>query len=173
MCSTMQSPRAKNAFSRACAARTWPAPEVAESNRTRGLTFIGRELADLRMASRGLALACGEPLQDAAPDFLQFAKARQVILEIMVQQLRTVGIQLGSQNHVAQFDRVREQGVFLQLFQGKARIVVIHGFPQWRTKRNVQIYCTRGRELHSRIAERNDRIALRVQAAVAAAGRNS
>src|SRR5690348_2335025 len=114
MCSTVQSPRAKNAFSRACAARTWPAPEVAESNRTRGLAFIGRELAHSWMASRGLALACGEPLQDAAAEFLQFAKARQVILEIVVQELCAVRIQLGSQNHVAQFDGVREQRVFLQ-----------------------------------------------------------
>src|SRR5215831_6093040 len=45
MCSTVESPRAKNAFSRASAARTWPAPEVAESNNTRGLPlFMDRKL---------------------------------------------------------------------------------------------------------------------------------
>src|SRR2546423_7468640 len=40
MCSTAQSPRAEKAFSRACAARTWPAPDEAESSKTRGLLFI-------------------------------------------------------------------------------------------------------------------------------------
>src|SRR5689334_19769197 len=101
MCSTVQSPRAKNAFSKACAARTWPAPDVAESNRTRGLAFIDRKLAEVPMASRGLALSSGEPLQDAAAKFLQFAEARQVILEIVVQELRFVGVQFRSQDHVA------------------------------------------------------------------------
>src|SRR5207237_2100558 len=115
MCSTRQSPRAKNAFSRACAARMWPAPEVAESSRTRGLGFIGGWLADLRMASRGLALARGEPLQDAAPELLQFAKARQVILKIVVQQLRVTRVKIGAQDYVEQVDRVQQSGHYLSL----------------------------------------------------------
>ena len=69
----------------------------------------------------------GEPFQDAAAQFLQFAEARQVVLEIVVQQLCLVCVQFRSQNHVAQFYRVREQRVFLELFQGQIRIVVIHG----------------------------------------------
>src|SRR5215472_2798544 len=143
MCYTMQSPRAKNAFSRACAARTWPAPDVAESRRTRGLGLISSELADVEMASRGLALSGGEPLQDAAPEFLQFAKAGEVILEIVVQQLRLVRVEHGPQNHVAQFYRVRKQRVFLQFFQGQARIVVIHVSPSGVQKRMCGIHCTR------------------------------
>src|SRR5256885_12806555 len=39
MCSTVQSPRLENAFSSACAARTCPAPDDADSNKTRGLLF--------------------------------------------------------------------------------------------------------------------------------------
>src|SRR5207245_1984184 len=107
MCSTSQSPRAKKAFSRACAARTWPAPEVADSNKTRDLVFIGRGIPYSRMASGSLALAGGKFLQNLSPDFLQFAEARQVLLEIVVQHLRVLRVEFGSQNHVAQFHRVR------------------------------------------------------------------
>src|SRR5215472_19167058 len=137
MCSTVQSPRAKNAFSRAWAARTWPAPDVAESNKTRGLAFIGAEVEDSRMASTGLALSGGQPLQDAAPEFLQFAEAREVILKIVVQELRLAGVELCPQDHVAQFYGMRKHCFFLQLFQGKGRIVVIHVFPQRHTKAKV------------------------------------
>src|SRR5215472_16880462 len=103
MCSTVQSPRARNAFSKACAARTWPAPEVAESKRTRGVVFIDGKLEEVRrIASGGLALSYCEPLEDAAAKFLQIAKARQVILEIVIQLLCFTGVQLCSQDHVAQ-----------------------------------------------------------------------
>src|SRR5216110_1943279 len=86
------------------------------------------------MASRSFALSCGEPLQDTAPEFLQFAEAREVILKIVVQELRLSGVELCSQNHVAQLHGVRKQCVFLKLFQGQARIVVVHGFPLRGTK---------------------------------------
>src|SRR5215467_10643366 len=113
MCSTTQSPRAKNAFSRACAARTWPAPDVAESKRTRGLVFIGRKKEIVRMASGGLALSYGESLENTAAKFLQFAEARQVILEIVVQELRLAGVEFRPQNHVAQLYGMRQKSVFL------------------------------------------------------------
>src|SRR5260370_38673215 len=134
MCSTWQSPRAKKAFSRACAARTWPAPDVADSNKTRDLLFIGRGVPNSRIASGSLALAGGEFLQNPSPDFLQFAEARQVLLEIVVQHLRVLRVEFRSQNHVAQFHRVREQRVFLQLFQCDSGIVVIHAFPLRQTR---------------------------------------
>src|SRR5438046_5892490 len=101
-------------------ARTRPAPDLAESNSTRGLPVFWK-LADFETASRGLALPGGEPFQDAAAKLLQFAEARQVILEIVVQQLCLAGLQFRSQNHVAQFYRVREQRVFLELFEGQVR----------------------------------------------------
>src|SRR6267142_2545964 len=44
MCSTSQLPSARNAFSSACAARTWPAPEEAERIRTRGFRFRRKEV---------------------------------------------------------------------------------------------------------------------------------
>src|SRR5215467_4272388 len=152
----MQSPRARNAFSRACAARTWPAPDVAESKRTRGLGFIGREFAEPRMASGSLALSYGELLEDAAAEPLQFAEARQVILEIVIQVLRAVSVELGSQDHVAQLYGMRKQCVFLEFLQGQARIVVIHGFPLRQT-RMCRIHCTRLRTPRKRSARAGNR----------------
>src|SRR5690348_10373063 len=167
----VQSPRAKNAFSSAWAARTWPAPDVAESKRTRGLALIGLELADSQMASRGFAVSRGEALQDAAPEFLQFPEARQIILKIVIQELRLAGLKLGSQNHVAQFDRVRKQRVFLQLLQGKARIVVIHGFPLRETKAMYTEFIVPGADTRGDMSVRaKSKNAAATQAAVAAAG---
>src|SRR5215470_7934844 len=130
MCSTWQSPRAKNAFSRACAARTCPAPEVADSSKTRDWFFIGEGIPYSRMASRSLALAAGEFFQNAPANLLQFAEAPQVFLEIVVQPLRVLRIEFSSQNHVAEFHGMREQRIFLQFFQCGLGVVVIHGFPQ-------------------------------------------
>src|SRR5271168_1541548 len=129
MCSTTQSPRAANAFSRAWAARTWPAPEEADKRRTRGLVFIRDALPLRRSASRSLAAARGYFLEDAARHFLQFAKARQIVLKFVVQQLRFFRAKLRAQNHVAQLDGMRQKRVFLQFFQRDARVIVIHGFP--------------------------------------------
>src|SRR5713226_3236975 len=84
MCSTTQSPRAENAFSSACAARTCPAPDVAESNNTRGFVFIYGESHGRWFASRSLALAHGEFLQNFSRNLLDLTEARQVVLEIMV-----------------------------------------------------------------------------------------
>src|SRR5713226_1622683 len=108
MCSTWQSPHAKKAFSSACAARKWPAPDDADSNKTRDLVFMGRGILYSRMASGSLALAGGELLQNPSPDFLRFAEACQVLLEIVVQRLCVLRVELRSQNHVAQFHGVRE-----------------------------------------------------------------
>src|SRR5256885_17048529 len=54
MCSTVQSPRAENALASASAARTCPAPEDAESNKTRGLLFtMARAFVGRRISSSG------------------------------------------------------------------------------------------------------------------------
>src|SRR5580704_7791248 len=111
MCSTVQSPRSAKAFSRACAARTWPAPEDADKSKTRGFAFI---LARLRLppfASRSLAAAGGNFFEDAARHTLYLAEARQIILEFVVQQFRVFRTKLRAQNHVAQLDGMRQERV--------------------------------------------------------------
>src|SRR5580692_9768177 len=78
MCSTVQSPRAANAFSRACAARTCPAPEDADNRRTRGFAFIRGWLPRPPVSSRSLATAAGDFFEDAARHTLYLAEARQI-----------------------------------------------------------------------------------------------
>src|SRR5580693_4865374 len=129
MCSTTQSPRAANAFSRACAARTCPAPEDADKRRTRGLDFIREALRLRRFASRGLAAPCRNLFEDSARRVLQFAEARQIILEFVVQYFGFFRAELRAQDHVAQLDGMRKKRVFLQFFECNARVVVIHEVP--------------------------------------------
>src|SRR5580698_6411626 len=86
MCSTVQSPRAANAFSRACAARTCPAPDDADKRRTRGFCFIRAALQFCHQASRSLAAPGGNLFENAARHALQFAKSRQIILKFVVQR---------------------------------------------------------------------------------------
>src|ERR1700675_681090 len=132
ICSTAQSPRATKAFSSAWAARTWPAPEDAERRRTRGLRVMRRGEADGKTAARrisscGLPCAGGKFFQNAASNLLRFAKARQIFLKFVVDVLGFLHAELVAQDHVAKFDRVRKERVFLQLFKGGCRIVVVHG----------------------------------------------
>src|ERR1700747_820580 len=107
MCSTWQSPRARKAFSRACAARTWPAPEDAERSRTRGLRAMpweaGRGILGIvnkkqlprfarndkyrKKKSSRFPGAGGQFFQDAASDLLRFAEAGKVILELAIMDL--------------------------------------------------------------------------------------
>src|SRR5579859_2751228 len=126
MCSTPQSPRAANAFSRACAARTCPAPDDAERSRTRGFDFIRAALRLQQFSSQGLAAPRGNLFEDAARYALQFAETRQVVLEFMVQKFGLFRAELRAQNHVAQFDGMRQKRVLLQFFERNARVVVIH-----------------------------------------------
>src|SRR6266436_3572620 len=102
MCSTAQSPRARKAFSRACAARTCPAPDVADSNNTRGFVFICPEILRMQEASRCFALARGDFFQDPTSDFLKFPESGEIVLKIVVQELRVLRAELRSQNHVTQ-----------------------------------------------------------------------
>src|ERR1700721_3713172 len=88
MCSTVQSPRAANAFSRACAARTCPAPEDADKRRTRGFAFIRAALQLLPLASRSFAATGCNFLKHSARHVLQLAETRQVILKFVVQNFR-------------------------------------------------------------------------------------
>lgn len=89
------------------------------------------------MASGSLALACGEFFQNSLRGFLQFAKAREILLKIMIQQLRVLHAKFRSQNHVAQFYRVRKQRVFLQFFQSDSGVIVVHGFPQSKVAKKL------------------------------------
>src|SRR6266436_2999490 len=167
MCSTAQSPRARKAFSRACAARTCPAPDVADSNKTRGFVFICWEFLRKQAASRCLALASGDFFQDSAPDFLQFPKARQVILKIVIEKLRVLRAQLRPQNHVSQFHGMRKQRFFLQFLERNLGVVVIHGNSPGGNA--VPPYCT---QMLPRVGS-CQRAEEQVYAAVAAAGMNS
>src|ERR1700730_13474771 len=117
MCSTAQSPRASNAFSSACAARTCPAPDVAESSKTRGFVFIGVKFPRRLSASGFLGLARGDFFQNDPPDFLQFPEARQVVLKIVIEELCVLWAQLGPENHIPQPYRMREQRLFLQFLE--------------------------------------------------------
>src|SRR5580704_13611841 len=133
MCSTVQSPRAANAFSRACAARTWPAPDEADKRRTRGFDFIRAALEFCHRASRSLATTSGNFLKHSARHVLQLAKTRQVVLKFVVQHFRLFRAKLRAQNHIAQPDGMRQKRVFLQFFERNARVVVIHNFPRGET----------------------------------------
>src|SRR2546427_11069725 len=113
MCSTAQSPRARKAFSRACAARTCPAPDVADSSNTRAFVFICGKFPRRRPASGCLTLARSDFFQNAPGDFLQFSEVCQVFLKIVIQELRFLRPQLGPQNHVAQSYGMRKQSFFL------------------------------------------------------------
>src|SRR5712664_3181968 len=144
MCSTAQSPRARKAFSRAWAARTCPAPDVADSNNTRGFVFICGEFLRRQAASGRLALPRGDFLQDASRDFLQIPEPCQVILKIVIQELRILRAQLRPQNHISQFYGMRKQRLFLQFLERNLGVVVIHGFPQHKDS-IVLSYC-RNRE---------------------------
>src|ERR1700751_2404121 len=98
ICSMMQSPRAAKAFSIACAARTWPAPEDAESRRTRGLRIM-------RDRSRGLLCAGRQFFQNDAAEFLQFAEAREVILKFLIQKLGVLHVELVGKNEDVEVER--------------------------------------------------------------------
>src|SRR6266699_3826364 len=82
MCSTAQSPRARNPFSRACAARTCPAPDVADSNNTRGLAFICPEFLRIEAALGCFALAGGDFLQNSSRGFLQIPERNLGVIVI-------------------------------------------------------------------------------------------
>src|SRR5579864_8543473 len=143
MCSTLQSPRAANAFSSACAARTCPAPDDADSSSTRGLFFMRGKSLRRSFSLGSLALARRQFFQDFAPHLLQFTEARQIFLKIMIQQLRFLRAKFISQNHVAELYGMWQQRVLLQLIKSRFGVVVIHEFP--RAESIPQVHCTRTR----------------------------
>src|SRR3989475_11735243 len=156
MCSTAQSPRARKAFSRACAARTCPAPDVADSNNTRGFVFICGEFLRRRPASGCLALAGADFFQNAPRDFLQISEARQVFLKIMIQELRFLRPQFRPQNHVTQSYGMWKQRLFLQFLERNLRVVVIHSFPQQKkTFLHIVLRCRREGGVARKIMGRN------------------
>src|SRR5262249_11033948 len=120
MCSTTQSRRAAKAFSRACAARTWPAPEDADSKRTRG--FDGTE-------SVRFTLAGGELFEDGPADSLQLTEAREIVLKFLVEDLCLLGAELRAEDHVAKLYGMRKEGILLQFLQSGLCVVVVHGVP--------------------------------------------
>src|SRR3981081_3368226 len=101
MCSTAQSPRARKAFSRACAARPCPGQDVPDRGNTHGFVFIGPEILRLQ-ASGCLALAGGNSLQNSPSHLLQFPEPCQVLLKIVIQELRVLRAELGPEDHVTQ-----------------------------------------------------------------------
>src|SRR6266849_499207 len=149
MCSTQQPPRAANAFSRACAARTCPAPDDAESSRTRGFAFMRERFRRRRFASRSLAAPGSEFFKHSARDLLQLAEAHQVILELVVELFGFFRPQLRAQDHVAQFHGMRQQRVLLQLLERGSCVVVIHGVPRVQTwTKPLYSHSAAARELH-------------------------
>src|SRR2546423_3140123 len=146
MCSTTQSPRARNPFSRASAARTCPAPDVADSNNTRGWVFISPEFLRIEAALGCFRLAGGDFLQNSARGFLQVPEARQVVLKIVVQEPRILRAELRPQNHVTQFYGVREQRLLLQFLERNLGVIVIHGFPPTEKSQNRIVLSCRSEE---------------------------
>src|SRR5258708_28842410 len=126
-----------------------------------------REFLRMQMASRCFALACGDLFQNSSRDFLQIAEAREVVLEIVVQELRVLRAQLRPQNHVAQFYGMRKQRFFLQFLERNLGVVVIHGFPQQKNPSTVLYSVADAR------GELREKWEKRSYAAVAAAGMNS
>ena len=105
------------------------------------------------MASRCFALACGDFFQNSSRDFLQISEAREVVLEIVIQELRVLRAQLRPQDHVTQFYGVRKQRFFLQFLERNLGVVVIHGFPQQKT---LPDHCTQLRlRVRREVGERN------------------
>jgi hypothetical protein len=82
-----------------------------------------------RMGSVGFALAGGELLEDGATELLEVAEAREIVLKFLVEDLRLLGTELRAENHVAEFDRMRKERVFLQFFERDFCVVVVHGVP--------------------------------------------
>src|SRR6202171_410769 len=113
MCSTMQSPRAAKAFSKACAARRWPAPEDADNSSTRGFDFTRAACFCGGTWRSLLSFAGGKFFKDAARDTLQLAKAGQVVLEFRIHELRCLAPKSDPQHHAAQPARMRKQRIFL------------------------------------------------------------
>jgi hypothetical protein len=72
--------------------------------------------------------------QDPPGHFLQLAKACEVILKIVVEDLRVLRPQLRAQDHIAQFDGVWQQRILLEFVKRGFRIVVIHKFPQQKMR---------------------------------------
>src|SRR6266478_1691459 len=149
MCSTMQSPRAEKAFSKACAARTCPAPEDADKSSTRGLVFM--RAARLCKSPPGLVLSFpgGKFFENAARDALQLAEASQVVLEFGVHELGILGTKLDTQDHVAELDGMGKQRVLLEFFESGFGVVVIHKSPgrvcSFLRRPSASSHCTRAR----------------------------
>jgi hypothetical protein len=120
-------------------------------------------------SSSCLAVSGCEFLQDAARDFLQFAKSRQVVLKVVIERLRVLRAKLRAQDHVAQFHGMWQQRVFLQLFESGPGVVVIHELPR-RKKFGYSIVLARA---SGERATGNLMQAEKSQAADAATGRNS
>lgn len=115
--------------------------QAAESSRSRDFPLICGEVLELRFASRSLALSRGDFFKDASRHFLQFAKARQVVLKIVIEKLRILRAELGTQNHIAQLYGVGQQSIFLQFLERDFCVVVIHKFLQAK-RTNVRIVLT-------------------------------
>jgi hypothetical protein len=93
-----------------------------------------------------LVLRGGDFFKDAACQFLDFAKARQIFLKLLIEALRFFRTVFGAEDHIAQFDRMREQRVFLKLFERGGSVVVVHNFPLVRSGywKSVRVKWTRG-----------------------------
>src|SRR4029077_3725690 len=144
MCCTLQSPRTANAFSSACAARTWPAPEEADSSNTRGLRVISNCTCSrfLRAGTSRTTHSCWLPgagsefFQDAASNFLRFTEAAQIFLKFMIDGFCVLNAEFMTKNHIAQFYGMRQKRIFLQLFQRGRRVIMVHrGLRVIRSKR--------------------------------------
>ena len=52
-----------------------------------------------------------------ARDFLDFAEAGEVVLKFLIHHLGFVRLELDAHDHVAQFDGVRQERVFVEFFE--------------------------------------------------------
>ena len=74
-----------------------------------------------------LFLDGAQGFEQLAADLLQFSEALLVINEEAVVFQRMFNIEMGAQHHVTQMNRIGQDGVFIQFFEGGGWVIVIHG----------------------------------------------
>jgi hypothetical protein len=87
-------------------------------------------------------MACDKFLQDTAGNLLQLAKASEVILKIMIEDLCVLRPQLSAQDHIAEFDGMGQQCILLQFVKRGPGVIVIHKIPQ-RKNAGIRIVLAR------------------------------
>jgi len=96
-------------------------------------------------------------LQNAFGDFLRFAEAGQVILELLIDGFGVLDTELVAKNHVAEFDGMREERIFLQFFESGCGVIVLHrSLLQNSAGGMIVLICEAGRNVPQGRSENQD-----------------